>query len=116
MNKPSAVRTIVRIPRDRVQSLVAILDSIGYASIRQELCADDLRAELQAAPELVEDWLGFSQDQRCTPSYYFQRTEDGEYIVGPYPPRPGEEDEIRFKDGAAACAQFILNRLDQISR
>ncbi len=51
----------------------------------------------------------WSEDQRCTPAYYFTE-QDGKYVVGRY---PGDEwDE--FDDRFTACANFIVKAANLI--
>jgi hypothetical protein len=73
------------------------------------LSADSVISVLRANPHLVEDWLRWSEDQRCTPSYYFLE-ERGTYVVGLV---PGKERTV-FSDRITACADFIIKQARQI--
>src|SRR5688572_26632310 len=73
------------------------------------LSAASVISVLRSNPCLVDDWLRWSDDQRCTPSYYFLE-EQGAYVVGRI---PGKERAV-FKDRITACADFIIKQARQI--
>lgn len=76
---------------------------------RQVLTETSVASALLSNPELVDDWLGWSEDQRSSPSYYFLE-EKGKYVVGGY---PGEEF-VEFSDRIAACADFIVKQVKSV--
>ena len=73
------------------------------------LDAESIAAVLMSNPKLVNDWLRWSEDQRCTPSYFFTE-EKNKYIVGRI---PGNE-RVMFTDRISACADFILKQVRQL--
>ncbi|MGR3344089.1 MAG: hypothetical protein ACU0DI_12835 [Paracoccaceae bacterium] len=60
-------------------------------------------------PDIVDEWLTWSQDKRNAPAWYF--IEDGdEFIVGYYP----DGERYRFSDRAKACAKFAILEFEDI--
>ena len=76
----------------------------------RKLSADALVAVLKSRPELVLEWLRWSEDKRSSPSYYFT-AEGSRYVVGHY---PGDE-RVEFDDPVDACADFIVKEVRQLS-
>jgi hypothetical protein len=51
----------------------------------------------------------WSEDQRCTPAYYFVEN-GGDYVVVRLP----EDDRVEFGDKFTACADFIVKAVNLI--
>lgn len=84
----------------------------GYLA-RPEVFLTEIETGIREHTELVDAWIGFSEDQRGTPAPYFSRDEDGtdSFVVGRY--ESGRVDETRYTDGAKACADFIYRESAQ---
>ena len=107
------VERVCRLSRDfrRVgtKSVFQLAEEIGLPAHRECITATAVESQLLAQPELVDDWLLWSADQRGLPAWYF--FEDGEeYVVG-YGPN-GEEK--RFTTRINACTQFIIHEVENI--
>ena len=107
------VERVCRLPRDfrlvGTKSIIQLAEEIGLPSHRECITSSAVKSQLLAQPELVDDWLLWSADQRCSPAWYFCK--DGEeYIVG-YGPN-GEE--MRFANHLSACTQFVIHEVENI--
>ena len=105
-----AIRRICRIPADFRKGSKSFHELVHDTGIeRRALTAASVTSVLLSNPDLVEDWLSWSEDQRSTPSYYFLE-EKGKYAVGCY---PGEEI-VEFSDSITACADFIVKQVSSV--
>ena len=107
------VERICRLPRDfrlvGTKSVIQLAEEICLPAHRECITSSAVESQLLAQPELVDDWLLWSADQRCSPAWYF--CEDGEeYVVG-YGPN-GEEK--RFTNRISACTQFVIHEVETI--
>lgn len=50
-------------------SMFALLDESGYSSCPHEVTESLIADHLRMHPELIDSWLGYSQDQRCSPAW-----------------------------------------------
>jgi hypothetical protein len=75
----------------------------------RSLTHDAVRAVLDADPQLVVEWQGWSQDKR-TSSGWFLEFENGAHVVGRLP----DGQRVTFPDAATACTEFIIRELCDI--
>jgi hypothetical protein len=107
------VERVCHLPRDfrlvGTKSVIQLAEEIGIPAHRECITSSAVESQLLTQPELVDDWLLWSADQRCSPAWYF--CEDGEeYVVG-YGPK-GEEK--RFTNRISACTQFVIHEVGNI--
>ncbi len=66
---------------------------------------------LRARPDVIEQWSGYSDDKRSSPSPYFRfdggRDEHATHEVGFFDAHEGYLDVRQYVDAAAACADFL---------
>ena len=80
-----------------------------YASITQERVIDLLRTK----PRLVDEWLMFSEDKRCTPAWFFEKRPEKMWRVG-YIDRNGSTiHEVMFDDSINACALIVRMEMEE---
>jgi len=65
---------------------------------------------LERRPDLVKDWLQWSDDKRVSEGWYFQL---GPPIVVAYYPRG---PRMEFETQADACAEFIVREIQELIR
>lgn len=110
MNDELAIRRICNLPidfRSGDQSTYDLVRASGIAY--HSLTASEVLSVLESNPTLVDEWLSWSEDQRCTSAYYFMQKND-RYVVGRVP----GQDQIEFDDRLAACADFIVKTVNLI--
>jgi hypothetical protein len=81
-----------------------------YGSNREAVTEEVLASYLSAHSDLIELWLGWSEDKRSTPSPFFRRS-GSRYELG-YVERDGQFRPSEFFDEPVRpCARFILKEL-----
>ena len=75
----------------------------------EKLTSESIAAALKAKPELVKEWLYWSEDKRSAPGYYFV-SEGDQFIVGLLP----DDERVEFDDPIAACADFVIKEANAI--
>lgn len=105
------VERVCRLPRDfrlvGTKSVIQLAEEIGLLAHRECVTSGAVESRLLAQPELVDDWLHWSADQRKSPAWYF--CEDGEgYVVGYLP----NGEEKRFTDRTSACTQYVIHEIE----
>ena len=92
-------------------SLIDLLKGASYTRFRREVTAHELADYLRRHPELVEEWLRYSEDKRTSDGWYFGTNGRRSWIgqVGPTMPEYFDAPET-------ACAEYILRELDSMGR
>jgi hypothetical protein len=100
-------------------SMVALLRESGYDAVNSGISERDVEAHLRRNPDLVQTWVAFSEDQRCSPAWYLAKPgagldgKDG-WRVG-YHTSGQWSPERLFPDEYEACAFFIMRIVQQLS-
>ncbi|HMV12471.1 MAG TPA: hypothetical protein PKD88_12365 [Nitrosomonas sp.] len=106
---------LITLPREFSQlntvSMYDLLKRTGYADLSKSISEDDLYEKLLAHPEVITDWLEYSEDKRCA-GWYFRSSNSDRYLVGYY--GNGESFETEYSDKLKACAVFIKHELTNI--
>jgi hypothetical protein len=98
-------------------SPVQLLKDSDYLKAPGRLSEADVEPILRRDPELVASWQRYSEDQRCSPSWYLM--EPG-YAVGQNEWRVGHLDrayrkrEWSFDDQYKACAFFVVRFVERL--
>jgi len=111
----NAVERVCHIAREFGQrgapSLEALLQASSYRAVRGNLDAAQLEAVVASEPDLIDDWLRFSEDKRTTCGWAFYPEGDAWVVLHPFP-KQGAPVERRHSSASAACADYILTELD----
>ena len=70
-----------------------------------------LERELRRWPEIVDNWLRWSEDKRWAPAWYFSQA-GAHYIVGYYATKKAQCHSKTFADRFRACTEFIVHELE----
>ena len=96
--------------RDSGLSWHELVRRSAYPGNRQALTEDRLASFLGSHPDVIEIWLAWSEDKRCTPSPFFRRS-GSRYELG-YVEHGGRFRPSEFFDEPMRpCARFILQEL-----
>ncbi len=88
-------------------SLRALIEESNYRALRSRIGVSQLAAVLQSEPEMVDDWLAYSEDKRTSSGWGFGPSRAGDWTVdGPDGVRE------RFDSRYEGCADFVLRELD----
>lgn len=109
-------QALVRIPRALSSGSISPYDAAqksGYFERGIIVSEDLIRACLVAEPELVDDWLAYSENKR-TSSGWFIRPTAGGYEVGCFDGLAAPDVGLRHSDKLDACAKFIKYELEEM--
>lgn len=113
-SRGDVVRELCRFPenwRSGEWSMLDLLRVTGYEPT-MKLTATEVKKHLRDEPALVQEWLGYSQDQRCTPAWYIMECSPGRFEVGQVP----SGEQLWFTDPVEAVAEFAVRTLDLSGR
>ncbi len=109
---------LIQIPKalktNENSTVVSLVKESGFKSIHSESLRDELREYLECHPEFIEDWIGFSEDQRSSPSWFLMREPNGQYELGWFATDCGKTRQEWFDSGAQACAEFIIRVMERV--
>lgn len=96
-------------------SILQVFHASGYAAWAPEVTEALILAHLRSRPDLIDAWLAYSEDQRCSPAWYLTKDRDEakaqeRWVVGYYD--GGRTQEETFQDGYRAAAHYIKRFLD----
>ena len=116
-----AVCSMAKVYKERGDiSIVTLIEESGYRTVSNEITEQAIESFLRTHPNLVDSWLLYSMDQRCTPSWYIQEPLENssigdEWVVSYMTGDVDSRKEIfKFKNGFQACAFFIKKFSHQI--
>ena len=96
--------------------MIGLMRQSGYGAA--PVTTEDIDSYLRAHPDLVESWVAYSDDQRCTPAFYLAYREGsdppGEWRVGYRYSSQEAATEERFPDRVSACAHFVKMEAEQL--
>jgi hypothetical protein len=108
------VQKVCAIPADFNRrgdvSVLYLLEESGYDTVRDAVTVAIIQQHLQAHPNLIDLWAGYSDDKRCSSGWFF----DGRYTTGHYSSSAGRSQEQVFTARSQACAEFIKHELESI--
>jgi hypothetical protein len=70
---------------------------------------------IQAHTDLVDAWIGYSEDGRGAPTPYFAR-KSGSLVVAFFDSKSGTSDETHHTDEVAACVDYIYREASWVLR
>ena len=77
---------------------------------------DEIAELLKRHPELVQAWVGYSEDQRVSSGWYLAPPREGLDDCAPWSvghvESSGARVETAFPDQFAACAYFIVRKVE----
>ena len=92
----------------------ALMVASGYREHRQAIDIEQIRKHVSEHRDLIGDWIGYSENKRCSGWYFNADRVEGPYRVGCLP-RVSSKPERAFDDPVEACAHFVKSELDSIA-
>ena len=77
----------------------------GYAELRPSLTAAELRSVIADHPELIEQWMSYSEDKRTDGGWYIQRNGNIGRVLKP-------ASALQYASIQDAIAEFVMLELD----
>lgn len=108
-----SIEKIIRIPHDYRKgnaSPIALVRESGYVELYNKINEAEIEEILKLHPQVIDEWLLWSENKRSNPTWHFDKFEDGTYAVA-YSTE-GKEAEINTKDEFKACAAFIKREIE----
>lgn len=92
-----------------------LLQDSGYVQRRAEIDVASLTQCFVEHPDLIGEWLIYSENKHVSSGWYFSAdSTDGRYVVG-YFPADAKKQECRFTSAADACAVFVKSELEAMA-
>jgi hypothetical protein len=115
MSIDGTLTDVINLPRNFYSrgniSTHSLLQESGYFAVYEEVTEGAIHDALQRHPNLVSDWMNFSQDKRGGSGWFLCRGgSDNGYQVGHYP----DHAPVGYSDELAACAAFIKREIENI--
>ena len=121
--KQDVVARVCRMPQEFHRrgdvGMVVLMHESGYPKVHEQITEADLEEYLRAHPELVEDWVVESDDNRGTPAWCLTDSassshSDKQWKVS-YLNRDAEMTDVRFfPDRYTASAFYIKRYVEQM--
>jgi hypothetical protein len=88
-------------------SVVALLKETGYFELHDQVSVSDIREALTRDPASVQEWMQYSEDQRC-PGWYLTLNDEDLYEVGFFDDNADSHysHRVQYKKAIDACAVF----------
>lgn len=93
-------------------SVAELVERSGYRVAAAELTVDAISSYLRERPDLIEAWLGYSEDKRTSSGWYIRQLSRDAFEIGWYP----QGERIVVSGKAEACAEFIIREIRSIAR
>jgi hypothetical protein len=88
-------------------SLIEALRRTGYQENRGQFGEPDLLRLIRANPDLVEQWLSYSEDKRTSGGWYILRNGEVGRVDAP-------GSSLRFESIEEAVAGYVVRELDSV--
>ncbi len=109
MKTDPVVERLSRLPADFYhgqKSMVQLIAESGINANPASLTVASILAYVTAYPELVEQWLRWSENKRVSSGWYFVHRSGG-YVVGFHP----EGEVLNIAQPELACAEFVVREI-----
>ena len=96
-------------------SFYTLLKESGYCEAYDQATIVAIRQALIERPDFVNDWIQYSEDQRCHPSWFFRQS-GVDYELGYVSLETDDVPITKYSDRFEGCATFIKNVIELIRR
>jgi hypothetical protein len=100
--------------------MVELVRASGWCEHPELVTEAAVESVLRSSPDLIRAWIGYSEDQRCSPAWFLVAPSDENpdrdgWAVG-YLGDSRREQPQAFLDGYAACACFIHRVVETVGK
>ncbi|AYL93869.1 hypothetical protein [Mucilaginibacter celer] len=116
MNKNEVIQDLIFLPvkyANEDKSPYALVKESGYFEFHDEITEKDIFDILVKHPELVQEWVAYSEDQRMSPVWYIH-DKNGQYYVSYYSKNEAPLPPYISDDLLEVCAVFIKRKSEQV--
>jgi hypothetical protein len=111
----STLESLCQIPHDFHArgdvSFFDLLEECGFPSVADKISTELLAELIRKRPAVIEEWLGWSQDQRSSDASFFRQCGSGTEIAYLRDP----DSPTYFSDPPIGCATYILQTARRIT-
>jgi hypothetical protein len=107
---------VILIPRQEKkvnESTYSLLKKSSYFETYNQITVEAIRQVLLEHPDCIDDWIQYSEDQRCHPTWFF-RQDTTDYEVGFVSLDANDVPVTKYQDRFEACATFIKNKFELV--
>ncbi len=119
MDSKDVIDKVVHLPDNFYKlnniSMYSLLEKTGYFQIHYKISENDIMEELYKHPDLVQDWLNWSENKRVDFGWYFVRVDNQRYVVD-HTLLGGRHESTSYSDILEACAVYIKREIEDIRR
>lgn len=112
------IRNILLLPKTfcevKTVSMYELLKRTGYFEYYEQVSDRDLLKEIINCPEIVGDWISYSENKRTDVGNYIKQITESKYIVGQLCRPNNKIETIEFNCRDEACAAFIKMEIEEI--
>ncbi len=94
--------------------MAELLVESGYCEIPDQVAEAAIASALTENPNIVDDWLAYSEDKRVTSGWFFKIERPGQFVVGSEDERSSGMRSTEYSDRIEACAKFIKEEVESI--
>lgn len=117
MNIENTITDLIHLPRNFDSqgdaSIYSLLREVGYFDLHDQVTESAIQKRLREYPDLVREWMDFSEGKRVSAGWFFQEGPNG-YQVGYSPESNNSHLPVDYSDAVAACAAFIKREAEDI--
>lgn len=112
----NTLELICRLPCDyhkiQTKSMIQLVSESGYLQNNIALSTEAIENYLRSHPELVKEWITYSEDKRSSSGWYLEvNKSENSAIVGFHP----KGEVFKFSDQFKACAKYIDLEVKELS-
>ena len=116
MSKKDIIIKIINLPHSfynlRTVSIYSLLEDTDYFQVHDQISVNDISEELNNNPNVINDWLIWSENKRVDIGWFFQINK-GQYLVGYLANGKATKTET-YLDKIYACATFIKHEVENV--
>jgi hypothetical protein len=117
MNETDIVEVLIGLPRSfniaGTKSISSLLTESGYCDYHDRISELLIASALSHKPELINEWLAYSEDKRASSGWYIKQDKSDAFIVGDL---TAGGRVIEYHDKINACAVFIKQEVETIRK
>ena len=113
------VEKVVKLPFDfhrMNKSIYTLLEESGYFENYNQVDESNILIAIKKQPDLVNDWLQYSDDQRSSPCWYFKQSDDKKYFFVGHYTESKKFEGINFTNKLEACAAFVKRYIELVRK
>lgn len=117
MTLENCINEICRLPirfrTNKIDTPLKIYNDTKYTKYHSNIVQEDIVDLIKANSELIEEWLLFSENKRCSPAWFFQKASKNFWEVGYMTESAKIIYKVIFNNSVNACAHMIRMEMEE---